>query len=167
MFKPSRRILDAFGHEAESLAINGYYEHPLPESYSSREEVDLRLNLLKPSYQATKDFWETVRLVGVELLENSRVHGCKGRGRFGLITLAGRRGVINGAWDEGEFLRNPSVKEQVEARKRIRNDQHDIGDVNGFREGMNIVRLLSDELEVDTTNGVIWAGHYLPGIGEE
>ena len=161
MFLPSKRILDSLGYQLESKIIQREYKKPLNINHNSRVEVDRVLEELQVKNFEKEEYCEGVRLVMTETLENSRIHGPRD-GRFGLITILAEKGIINGIWDEGTFLKDSKVKEQLETKEELREEQMDKHDTNGARMGTMLVYTLSEIIEVDIQRGILWTVHYLP-----
>ena len=140
---------------------------PLEKGYNSRVEVDKVLEELQvKTFEKDEEYCEGVRLVMTETLENSRIHGPM-NGRFWLVTILTKKGITNGIWDEGTFLKDKRVKEQLEEMQELTEEQMDKHDTNGGRMGTMIVYSLSEIIEVDIENGVLWTVHYPPRFKQE
>jgi len=99
-----------------------------------------------------------------EALQNASYHGGKGVDSkivFGLFL--GKQGVCYGFHDEGDYFRQPQIKEQYEGKHLI--TEFDDSKGKGFHIGVNEhIFPFSDSIFVDTQEGVLYCVQLLPRI---
>jgi len=174
LLRPSKKLLDAIGYDescgllqCEFLGIteksNG---HVSMKAEEWRRTAEASFEKLKEHYglESAKKVFSPVW----EAIQNAGIHGCSNGEMFYLYQYLCPKGVASGVHDPSPFFRSREIKEQFESRIPLREEQFDREYPLGARFGVNgFIYKFTDLIEVDDERGVLWLGHYLPGIGEE
>lgn len=93
--------------------------------------------------------------VALEMLVDSVKHGVPPINYNLFIT---KEGVCQGFKDQGDFYKRKDIKEKVESRTPLEKiTRKNMGSDSG--RGLAYVYVMSNEIEVDTTNGILWTAH--------
>jgi hypothetical protein len=167
---PRPQFLDSYGFPLEnSTRVYEYHEVTGADDTHRRkkEEEGEWTNLMNriidemsAEYKKEMDFSDFYSIW--EALQNAGLHANQNGGTCRIYQHLRSRGVATGFQDPGTFFRRPAIKQQFESRRVLKYDQFSRNFASPHVGVNDFIYRFTKDIEVDTTSGILWLGHYLP-----